>query len=58
MVEDRPELDERFSLLVDGLALNSSFPPATIRDACASLGLGRSGGEIKRLERLKKHLES
>ena len=57
LVEDRPELDEPFSVLVDG-ALNSSFPLATIRDACTSLGLGRSGGKMKCLERLKKHLES
>ena len=44
--------------MVDGVALNSSFPLATIRDACTSLGLGRSGGKMKCLERLKKHLES
>ena len=58
LVEDRPELDEPFSVVVDGVALNSSFPLATIRDACTSLGLGRSGGKMKCLERLKKHLES
>ena len=58
LVDDRPELDEPFSVLVDGVALDSSFPLATIRDACTSLGLGRSGGKMKRLERLKKHLES
>lgn len=45
--EDRPELDEPFSVLVDGVALNSSFPLATIRDACTSLGLGRRSGKMK-----------
>ena len=58
LVEDRPELDEPFSVVVDGVALNSLFPFATIQDACTSLGLGRSGGKMKCLERLKKHLES
>ena len=58
LVDDRPELDEPFSVLVDGVALDSSFPLATIRDACTSLGLSRSGGKMKCLERLKKHLES
>ena len=58
LVEDRPELDEPFSVVVDGVALDSSFPLATIRDACSSLGLGRSGGKTKCLGRLKKHLES
>ena len=56
--EDRPELNEPFSVLVDGVALDSSFPLETVRDACSSLGLGRSGGKMKCLERLKKHLES
>ena len=58
LVDERPELDEPFSVLVDGVALDSSFPLATIRGACSSLGLGRSGGKMKCLERLKMHLES
>ena len=58
LVDDRPELNEPFSVLVDGVTLDSSVPLATIRDACSSLGLGRSGGTMKCLERLKKHLES
>ena len=58
LVDERPELDEPFSVLVDGVALDSSFPLATVRGACSSLGLGRSGGKLKCLERLKKHLES
>eukprot|EP00434_Breviolum_minutum_P041002 symbB.v1.2.036458.t1/scaffold5151.1/size30365/2 len=58
LVDERAELDEPFSVLVDGVALDSSFPLSTIRDACTSLGLGRSGGKMKCLERLKKHLES
>ena len=57
LVQDRPELDEPFSVVIDGVALDSSFPLATIRDACSSLGLGRSGGKMKCLESLKKHLE-
>ena len=39
-----------------GAASASSL--ASIRDVCTSLGLGRSGGKMKCLERLKKHLES
>lgn len=35
--EDRPESDEPFSVIIDGVALNSSFPLSTIRDACAAL---------------------
>ena len=58
LVEDRPEFDKPFSVVVDGVALDSSFPLATIRDACSSWGLGRSGGKMKCLERLRKHLES
>ena len=58
LVEDRAELNEPFSVLDDGVALDSSFSLATIRDACSSLGLGGSGGKMKCLERLKKHLES
>ena len=30
LVEDRPELNEPFSVLVDGVALDSPFPLATI----------------------------
>ena len=50
LVDEGPELDEPFSVLVDGVALGSSFPLATIRAACSSLGLGRSGGKLKCLE--------
>ncbi len=57
-VEDRPEAGDAFSVIVDGIALDSSFPLATIRQACSALGLGRSGGKVKCLERIKKHLES
>ena len=57
-VEDRPEAGDAFSVIVDGVALDSSFPLGTIRQACSALGLGRSGGKVKCLERIKKHLES
>ena len=58
LVEVRPEAGDAFSVIVDGVALDSSFPLATIRQACSALGLGRSGGKVKCLERIKKHLES
>ena len=44
LVEDRPELDEPFSVV--------EFPLASIRDVCIPLVLGRrSGGKMKCLER-------
>lgn len=55
--EDRPEAGDPFSVVVDGVALDSSFPLATMRQACSALGLGRSGGKVKCPERIKKHLE-
>lgn len=54
--EDRP-VARPFSVVVDGVALGSSFPLATMRQACSALGLGRSGGKVKCPERIKKHLE-
>ena len=58
LVENRPEAGDAFSVIVDGVALDSSFPLGVIRQACSALGLGRSGGKVKCLERIKKHLES
>ena len=52
------EASGAFSVLVDGVALDSSFPLSTIRQACTSLGLARSGGKATCLQRLKKHLDS
>ncbi len=44
------EASDAFSVLVDGLALFSSFPLATMRQACTSLGLARSGGKATCLQ--------
>ena len=52
------EASDAFSVLVDGVALDSSFPLSTIRQACTSLELARSGGKATCLQRLKKHLGS
>ena len=49
---------DAFSGLVDGVPLDGSFPLSTIRQACTSLGLARSGGKATCLQRLKKHLDS
>ena len=57
-VENRPEAGNAFSVVVDGVAVDSNCPLATIRQACSAHGLGRSGGKVKCLERIKKHLES
>ena len=58
---DEPPVEEAsdaFSVVVDGVALDSSFPLKTIRQARTSLGLARSGGKATSLRRLKKHLDS
>ena len=52
-VEDRPEAGDAFSVIPDGVALDSSFPLGTIRQACSALGLGRSGGKVKCLGRIR-----
>ena len=57
---DAPQAEEAsdaFSVVVDGVALDSSFPLKTIREACTALGLARSGGKATCLQRLKKHLD-
>ena len=55
---DAQEASDAFTVAVDGVSLDSSFPLAVIRQACTSLGLARSGGKATCLQRLKKHLES
>ena len=55
---DAQEASDAFTVVVDGVSLDSSFPLAVIRQACTSLGLARSGGKATCLQRLKKHLES
>ena len=52
------EASHAFSVLVDGVAIDSSFPFSTIRQARASLGLAQSGRKATCLQRLKKHLDS
>ena len=53
---DAQEASDAFTVVVDGVSLDSSFPLAVIRQACTSLGLAGSGGKATCLQ--KKHLES
>ena len=42
---DVERANDAFSVAVDGVSVGSSFPFSTIRQACTSLGLARSGGK-------------
>ncbi len=42
---DVERANDAFSVAVDGVSVGSSFPLSTIRQACTSLGLARSGGK-------------
>ena len=56
-VAERPDVDYK-SVMVDGVKLDSNTPLRTLRGACESLGLSKTGGKAVCLERLWKHLES
>ena len=56
-VAERPDVDYK-SVMVDGVKLDSNTPLRTLRGACGSLGLSKTGGKATCLERLWKHLES
>ena len=56
-VAERPDVDYK-SVMVDGVKLDSNTPLRTLRGACESLGLSKTGGKATCLERLWKHLES
>ena len=56
-VAERPDVDYK-SVMVDGVKLYSNTHLRTLRGACESLGLAKTGGKATCLERLWKHLES
>lgn len=57
-VADRPEGVETTEVWVDGVKLDFKSPLRTLRSACESLGLVKSGGKKVLLERLWNHLQT
>ena len=57
-VADRPEGVETTEVWVDGVKLDFKSPLRTLRSACESLGLVKSGGKKVLLERLGNHLQT
>eukprot|EP00435_Cladocopium_sp_Y103_P054137 s972_g17.t1 len=57
-VADRPEGVETTEVWVDGVKLDHSSLLRTLRSACESLGLVKSGGKTVLLERLWNHLQT
>ena len=56
-VAERVDVDYK-SVMIKGVKMDSNTPLRTLRGACESLGLSKTGGKAVCLERLWKHLES
>ena len=56
-VAERVDVDYK-SVMIEGVKMDSNTPLRTLRGACESLGLSKTGGKAVCLERLWKHLES
>ena len=55
--EEREEaLPQQGHLVVDGIELRERCTLSTLRAACTKLGLGKSGGKLTVLERIRSHL--
>ena len=52
-----PEMDS-FSLMVQGVTLDSTTPLRIIRAACKNLGLSSNGSKMKCLKRLHQHIQA
>ena len=55
--ERDPEMDS-FSVLVQGVTLDSTTPLRIIRAACKNLGLSHNGSKMKCLRRLHQHIQA
>ena len=56
-VAKRVDVDYK-SVMIEGVKMDSNTPLRTLRGACESLGLSKTGGKAVCLERLWKQLES
>ena len=57
-VEAREDGMEHHEVWVDGVKLDTNSPLRTLRAACDSLGLSKTGGKTKCLKRLWNHLQA
>ena len=55
--ERDPEIDS-FSVMVQGVTLDSTTPLRIIRAACKNLGLSSNGSKMKWLKRLHQHIQA
>ena len=55
--QQRPEMDS-FSVMVQGVTLDSTTPLRIIRAACKNLGLSSNGSKMKCLKRLHQHIQA
>ena len=56
--EDPPAEMDSFSVIVQGVTLDSTTPLKIIRAACKNLGLSSNGSKMKCLKRLHQHIQA